>query len=47
MVIDKSSKNLDEEYVQEIEAKWAAESEERIDARGSRRITDNRWTFGP
>jgi putative addiction module component (TIGR02574 family) len=32
MLIDLLWESLDEERVQEIEAKWAAESEDRIDA---------------
>ena len=32
MLIDILWESLDEEYVKEIEAKWAAESEDRIDA---------------
>jgi putative addiction module component (TIGR02574 family) len=32
MLIDILWESLDEEHVKEIEAKWAAESEERIDA---------------
>jgi hypothetical protein len=32
MLIDISSESLDDLPIKEIEAKWAAESEERIDA---------------
>lgn len=42
MLIDILWESLDEERIKATEAKWAAESEERIDAvdRGELRITD-------
>src|SRR5687767_447737 len=46
MLIDILWESLDEADVKEIEAKWAAESEERIDA-VDRRITDDRWPYRP
>jgi hypothetical protein len=47
MLIDILWESLDEARVKEIEAKWAAESEERIDRRRPRQIANNRWAFRP
>ncbi len=47
MLIDILWEGLDEERIKEIEAKWAAESEERIDAvdRGELRTIDGPLLF--
>ena len=47
MLIDILWESLDEERIKDIEAKWAAESEERIDAVDRGENADHRRTFQP